>query len=234
MSVLTSLGILVLIALILAFMQLVPGVFSLLLHFASGKFSKNQKSDLATFFILGAETFIVLTLLLTYIIFSNSPTLFWTIDNPIFSWILAGILIAFGILIFILYFRRGSQTELFISRQLAQNYQAKAQNTKTRSDAFTLGFTSALPEFIFTFPLYLVAIITTMQTQTNTIASAGTIILLAIIAILPLLISHFLSAHGYTLADSLRFRTHNRTFFRLCLPLFYFLTALLIILGVSS
>ena len=233
MSVLTSLGILVLTMLILAFLQLVPSVFSLFLHFTSGQYSKLKASDLAVFFILGTETFTVLILLFIYFLLSNSPQLFWVLDNPIFSWLIAGILAALGILIFILYFRRRSRTELFISRQLARSFQTRAKTIKTRSDAFAFGFTSALPELIFTFPLYLVSAITIMQLGPDAFTRAGLIILLAIFAILPLLINFFLTSTGHTLADSLRFRTRNHYFFRTCLALFYLLTATIIILGVT-
>lgn len=231
MSVLTSLGILALAILSLAFFQLTPSIFSLFLHFASGKYSKLKASDLAVFFILGAETFVVFIFLFIYSALSNSPFLFGIIDSPIFSWIMAGILAALGILIFVLYFRHNSSTELFIPRKLAQNFHNKAKTIKTRSDSFVFGFTSALPEFIFTLPLYIIATIEIMQIDSNSFTRAGIIILFAIFAILPLFITSFLSNNGYTLADSLRFRTRNKNFFRIFLSLSYLLIATLIILG---
>ena len=231
MSVLTSLGVLILTMLSLAFFQLVPSVFSLFLHFTSGRYSKFKTSDLAVFFILGTETFTVFILLFIYFLLFNSPSLFWIIDNSVFSWLIAGILAALGILIFTLYYRRHSRTELFISRKLARSLQARAKTIKTRSDAFAPGFTSALPEFAFTLPLYIVSTITIMQFNSNAFTRAGIIILFALFAILPLLIIFFLFNTGHTLADSLRFRTRNYHFLRICLALFYFLIAILIISG---
>ena len=231
MSILTSLGIIVLAMLIMAFLQLVPGVFSLLLHYTSGKYSKLKASDLSVFFILGAETFSVLILLFFYVVLSNSPTLYWIIGSPIFRWVMAGIIVALGVLILVLYFRRRSKTELFISRRLASCLKTKAMNIKTRSDAFALGFTAAIPELIFTLPLYLLVVIEIMQIGSTTINRSVMIILFAIISILPLLILHGASATGRTLADTLRFRTRNQLFFRIGLGIFYFLIAILIISG---
>ena len=218
--------------LIMAFLQLVPGVFSLFLHYTSGKYSKLKASDLAVFFILGAETFSVLNLLFFYVVLSGSPGLYSVINSPIFSWIMAGIIAALGILILVLYFRRKSKTELFISRRLAGCLKTKTINAKTRSDAFVLGFTVAIPELIFTLPLYLLAVIEIMQFGTTTINRSVMVILFAIVTILPLLILHSASAMGRTLADTLRFRIRNQPFFRISLSVFYFLIATLIILGV--
>ena len=56
MSVFVSVGIVILAMLIMAFLQLSSGVFSLFYHYASGKYSKSRASDMTLFFILGTET----------------------------------------------------------------------------------------------------------------------------------------------------------------------------------
>ncbi len=233
MSVLTSLGIVILIMLIMAFLQLVPGVFSLLLHYSFGRFSKIKASDLATFFILGVEVFIVFILLVIYILLSNTPVLLWLTDSPVAYWITAGIVAALGLSIAIFYFRPSSQTELFISRRLAETLSHRAKTIKTRSDAFTLGFISSMPELIFTIPLYIITAVEIMRIGEYSSSRAGLILLFAFAAILPLLIAHCRRSTGYTLADSLRFRADSQNFFRFCLGILYLLVAILILVEVS-
>ena len=233
MSDLTSLGILLLSMLIMAFMQLVPGIFVLFSHYKFGQFSKLKASDLTIFFILGAETVVVLFFLAIYAITCASPAILLATDSNVFAWIMAGILIAISLLFFCLYYRRGKTSELFISRNFAAHCRTRIKTTKSRSEAFLLGFFAGIPELIFTLPLYVLTTISVIHLGTNGFERAGLIILFAIVAIAPLLIFHCLSATGHhTLADFTRFRFKNKTFFRFIIPLLYFLIAILIILGV--
>lgn len=232
MSVLTSIGILVFAMLILAFLQLVPGIFLLFTHYASGKYSKLKATDLTTFFILGVETAVVLIFLSLCTILCVSPATTFIIDSDIFAWIMAGIFLALSLVIFSFYYRKGRGSKLFISRRLAHEYQAKIPTVKTRSDAFVFGLTALIPELIFTLPLFLIVTTEIMQLGTDCFARAGLIILFALVTILPLLIFYTFSQHSRNLADFIRFRFKNKTFFRLTLALLYFLIAVLIILGV--
>ena len=232
MSVLTSVGILLLSALILAFLQLVPGIFALLLHFSSGKFSKNKASDFGTFFLLGAETSIILIFLFVYFILTSTPAIAYAVTDPLFAWIMAGILAALGLFFLCCYYRRGSGSELFISRNLAHKYRQKAATIKNRSDAFILGLIASVPELIFTLPLYILAVLQVNLLAPDSLTRASLIILFALIAILPLFILHATASHGYNLADFLKFRFKNRQFFRFAITLFYLFIIILIILGV--
>ncbi|MBQ3297070.1 hypothetical protein IJH01_03045 [Candidatus Saccharibacteria bacterium] len=233
MSVLTSLGILVLSALILVFLQLVPGIFALFNHYMHGKFSYKKASDLATFFIIGVETAVVLVFLCLNIILCCSPTTTFIIDSDIFAWLMSGIFLALAFIILGLYFRKSSGTELFISRRLATSFRARLTQVKSRSDAFVLGLISIVPELIFTLPVYFLIIITIMKFNLIGPARAGLIMLFALIVISPLIIIRILNSTGHNLADYLKFRFKNKPFFRFCLTLFYLLIASLIVLGVS-
>ena len=233
MSVLTSVGILILSGLILAFLQLVPGIFAIFSHFIHGKFSRPKASDLTTFFIIGNEIAVVLIFLCIYAILCCSPAVTFIIDSDIFAWILAGIFLALTFVTLGFYYRKGSGTKLFISRRLANGLKTRVQSTKSRSDAFTLGLVSVVPELIFTLPIYFITTITIMRLDFIPLGRAGLIILFAIIAILPPLILKITTSLGYTLADFLKFRFKNKTFFRFCLALCYLLIASLIILGVT-
>lgn len=230
MSVLTSVGILVFSMLIMAFLQLAPGIFLLFAHFVTGKYSKNKATDLITFFILGVETATVIMFLCAYAILCGSPiTMFVT--NDIFAWIMAGIFIALALITATMYFRKGPGSKLFLSRSFATSIRTKITTVKSRPDAFFLGFFAAVPELFFTLPLYFISALAVMNLGTTSLERAGLIIIFAFAAVAPLLIFHTLS-HTRTTADFLRFRFRNKSFFRFSLSLFYLLIATLIITGV--
>ena len=83
MSVLTAVGILLLSMLVLAVLQLVPGIFLLFSHFTRGKYSRVHANDLNIFFIIGVETAIVLVFLSLYAILCCSPAVSFIIDSDI-------------------------------------------------------------------------------------------------------------------------------------------------------
>lgn len=230
MNVFTSVGILLFAMLILALLQLVPGIFLLFYHHASGKYSRKKASDQAAFFIFGVETATILVFLFIYLVLSYSPALVPIFDSQIFAWVMAGLTCILGLVACFGYFRRGSGTQLFISRSTAHQYQTQIKSVKSRSDAFVLGLTAIAPELIFTLPLYILATIEIMRLGTTCFSRAGLIILFALIAILPLIIIHSLWRHR-NLADFMRFRFKNKTFFRFALSCAYFTLTILIILG---
>ncbi len=232
MSDLTPVGILLLAMLIMASLQLVPGIFILFSHSKLGQFSKTKASDLCTFFILGAETAVILFSLAIYAILNISPLIASFLSAPYFSWLLAGIFLALSVLFYAIYYRKSSGTELFISRNFTARCREKISFAKTRSDAFLLGLFAGLPELIFTFPLYFLTNLTIMNFATTAPERSIFTLLFAFSAILPLLICHFLFSTHHTLADILRFRFKNKTFFRFFITFCYFLIAVLIVLGV--
>ena len=221
---------------IMASLQLIPGIFLLFCHYTRGKFSKLRASDLATFYILGVESAIVIILLLLFFILSSSSIIASAINTSIFNWIMAGITLAIGILFFCRYYRSrsNSNTKLFIPRSLARNFQHRIEATKTRSDAFTLGLTSILPELIFTLPLFILSTIQISKLSANCFSHAVLTILFTLIAILPLLIIHILFSDHRTLADFIKFRFKHKQFFRYFIALWYLLIAIVIILEALS
>lgn len=231
MSILTSIGILILSMLIMVFLQFVPGIFALFSHQVAGKYSRVRASDLSTFFILGFETSIVILFICLFTILCFSPAIISVIDSEMFAWVMAGIFIALTLISLGFYFSKGSGTKMFISRRLASMFHSKISTIKTRSDAFTLGLISVIPELIFTLPLFLMVAISVMRLDFSQFERAGFIILFAIVSILPLVIFHSLS--NYNLADFIRFRFRNKTFFRFAIASFYLFIAALIILGVT-
>ena len=159
MSVLTSLGILILAVFACAFLQLVPGVFAVFYHYASAKNSRDKALNLSSFFVIGNA--VMTTLLLALIYFSLYHFL---LDNPMFDitmlyWAIAGILALLGLFVFCFYYRRGKGTELFISRKAAKSILLKARTVRNSSDAFVLGLAAGIFEIIFVLPIYIVVVL---------------------------------------------------------------------------
>ncbi len=230
MSIFVSVSILVFSMLIIAFLKLVPGVFAYFYHYASGKYSTKKTNDLSIFFIFGVETLSALIfILLNLILFALTYT---TIDlsNEIFLWTIAGLLFALGLAFFCFYFRRGFGTKLFISRRSATDFENKAKLVKNRSDAFVLGFISGIPELLFTAPLYLIVLISI--TKNFILVLPRSLILTAFILIIvsPLFFLYVYFKNGNNLANYLRSRIKNKTFFRFFVSILYFLLAILIIM----
>ena len=228
MSVLTSLGIVIVVLLIVALMQLTPSVFLLFSHHAFGKFSKNRASDLVLFFILGAETMLALLLVVIYFVF-NSLLSFFNINNAVLAWALGGILIALGILYFLFYYKRGKNTELFISRKCANSFHQKIGVAKTRSDAFLLGMIALIPELMFTLPVYIVMILEVMRIGGSPLARSGLLFLVILVALLPLIVIHVLFNTGHNLANIQKMRVKNKMFLRFVVSILYLMLAALVI-----
>ena len=234
MSVLTSVEILILAMLIMASLQFVPSVFSLFSHYSHGRFSKNKASDLVTFFIIGVEAATVAFFVAIYCIMSASPVFSFIVDNGIAAWVTAGVIAALGVLFFLVYFQKGRGTaKLRLFPNLTSKYPLRIKSAKSRSDAFLLGFFSVIPELVFTIPLYVLVTVATMRLGADSPERAALAILFAFSAIAPLVIIHIRLVAGHNLADFIRFRLKNKTFFRVMISLLYFLIAGVIIMGVT-
>lgn len=216
--------------LIVVSLKLIPGIFGLFYHYASGKYSEKKVSDLSIFFIFGVETlpviiFLLANLLLNFFIFTNlNPS------GDIFLYIAIGLLISLCIAFFLFYFRRGRGTKTFISRKTAKNFDTRAKNIKTRSDAFILGFISGFPELIFTLPLYIIVLINISKNYIITNTVSFILLLFALSTVIPLFFLYAYFRNGNNLANFERLRIKNKTFFRIFIPLLYLLIAFLILI----
>lgn len=229
MNVLTSVGILLLLTLILVFLQLVPGVFMLISHYASGKFSRRKAADQRLFFILGVESGLVFFFLAIYAILSAICITPINIDDGILVWAMSGVLIALAIAFALYYYRNGAGTKLFISRKLAKRIEEKTMTARLRSDAFVLGFSATIPELIFTMPLYIIMVAEIMRINGPPALRALVVMLIMFAAILPLLIIAILFDRDCNLAELARKREQNKSFVRCIVSLLYILLAGIII-----
>ncbi len=230
MSVFTPLSILILSTLIIASMKLIPGIFALFYHYASGKYSVKKVSNLSIFFILGVETLpvFILTILnfFTFVFFFTNRSSI----NGVLLWSIIGSLFALGLAFSLFYFRRSSGTELFISRHLASSFEEKAKLVKKPSDAYILGLISGIPELIFTLPLYFIVFITITKSFI-VVTSCSTILMsFILLTISPLFFLYAYFRTDNNLANFMKLRTKNKNFFRFFVSILYFLLAILIII----
>lgn len=235
MSVFTSAGILILSMLIMAFLQLTPGVFLLFSHYSYGRFSRKNASCASLFFILGAETSAVLVYLSIYFVLSALYVAPLNVVNDLLAWIIAGAMIAIGVIFPFCYFQKGKGTKLFISRRLAKEFNQKTKTAKSRSDAFVLGFIASLPELIFTIPVYMIAAIEIMKIGSSPILRAILSLGLILIKIAPLIAVHLAMDAGQNLAVIQKARVKNKQFTKYFTSVIYLLIGILVIIfGVFS
>ena len=229
MSFFVSLGIVILAMLIMACLQLQPGVFSLFYHYASGKYSYARTSDITLFFILGAETSAACLFLCSYYIADFLFLYKFRPETSFFAWIIAGALLALAIMSIFCYFRPGPGTKLFIPRRCAQNLDSHARTASSRSDAFALGALSSICELPFTLPLYIVTSIEIMEMTVEFFPSNLLTILYIVIPTIPLFITRWKFQLGHNLANIQRSRVKDKNFTRIILSLSYTAIAVLFI-----
>ena len=229
MSFFVSLGIIILAMLIMASLQLQPGVFALFYHYASGKYSKRKASDLTLFFILGAEIAAACLFLCSYYIANLFFFCQFRPEASFFAWVIAGILVALAIISLTYYFRPGPGTKLFISRKCAKNLDTHTRTAKSRSDALILGAFSGICELPFTLPLYLITSIEIIEMTVEFFPSHLLTLLYIIVPSLPLLIIRWRFQAGRNLADIERSRVKDKNFIRIILSLSYLAIAVLFI-----
>lgn len=231
MNVFASIGIVILAMIIMASLQLIPGIFILFFHYASGKYSFKKASSLSLFFILGTEItsalLFISSFFISYVLFLNdlNPR------NNVLTWIFIGIFIALSIICFFFYYRspNAKNTELFIPRKYAKTLNSRAKSAKTPSDAFTLGALSNVYELFITLPLYILTATEIMYMHKDYFADDIMTILYILISIIPLLCLYHSFRIGHNLAKIQRTRIKDKTFHRLILSFSFLTIAILII-----
>ncbi|MEO5949207.1 MAG: hypothetical protein ABIP74_02290 [Candidatus Saccharimonas sp.] len=147
----TPLGIIALAALVHASFQLGVSMMTLLGgHSLSAKHSASRTLGLVTCFFWGA---FVMTMLIVSCI-AYIITKLWVDGLPAWPWIIASsLLLGIGIVIWAVYYRRGREgTELWLPRAMARFLAGRTKATKDGAEAFSLGLTSVLTEFVFVIP----------------------------------------------------------------------------------
>ena len=231
MSVFASIGIVILAMLIMASLQLVPGVFSLFFHYKLGKYSLKKASNLSLFFIIGSE---IISALFFISAFYISYSLFLDNLNPhnnILAWTFVGIIFALVIICFFFYFRHphSKDTELFIPRRIAKALDTRAKSAKTPSDAFTLGALCNICELPITLPLYIITATEIMYMHTEYFADNTLTVLYILVSTIPLINTYYRFRIGQNLATVHRARVRDKSFCRFTISICFFTIAILII-----
>lgn len=229
MSILTSLGVILLASFIGAFLQFPSGVFLLLRHYASAKLSKKKTRSLSGAFSFGAATGALLFFILAFLLIR------WTIsasllENPVFEWCIAGVMILYGVLSWFFYYRANSEgTELYISRNTASALCIAAKKTKDWPNAFMLGMTSTICEIPFSLPLFCIVALELNSYSTDFVMQISCILVFLCAMMLPILTSRFQFFNDGNLATIQRKRVKAKSFVRVILSLGFFLIATIII-----
>ena len=230
MSFFISLGIVLLAMLIMALLQLQPGVFLLLCHHSTGKYPKTHVSHLTLFFILGVEVISACLFLSIYYITNIFFLQFFRPETSFWAFIAVGIFIALALICLFGYFRGSRGTRLFISRKYAQILDQKARTVKSPSDAFTLGAFSGLAELIFTIPLYIITSLEIIEMSVEFSPSHLLTLLYIITPTIPLFIIRWRFQAGHNLVDIQKSRVRHKDLTRLTLFASYLAIAILIII----
>lgn len=229
MSFYISLGTVLLAILIMAFLQLQPGSFSLLYHYCTGKYSKARTSDMTLFFILGVEVSSAALFLCSYF-FTNLFFLYcFRPETSFWAWAAAGIFVALAFVGLFGYYKSGHSTKLFISRKYAKAIDEKARTAKTRSDAFALGAFSGMAELIFTVPLYIITSAEIMMMSAKFFPSYTLTLIYILAPTIPLFVIRWVFKSGRNLADIQKTRIRDKNFTRFILFASYLTIAILMI-----
>ena len=230
MSFYISLGVVLLAVLIMAFLQLQPGAFSLLCHYCKGKYSKARTSDMTLFFILGVEVSSACLFLCSYC-FTNIFFLYcFRPEDSFWAWIATGIIVALAFVSLFGYYRPGRGTKLFISRKYAKALDTRARTAKSRSDAFALGAFSGMAELVFTLPLYILTSVEIMEMSVMFTPSYFFTILYILAPTIPLFMLRWTFKSGRNLAEIQRLRVRDKNFTRFILFISYLTIAALMII----
>jgi len=147
----TPLGIIALAGLVHASFQLGVSMMTLLSgHSLSAQHSEKRSLRLVIAFFCGA---FVMTMLITAFV-AFLVTKMWMNGLRVGPWMLASsLLVGIGVIIWIIYYRRGrAGTALWLPRSMARFLMGRTKATKDGAEAFSLGLTSVLAEFVFVIP----------------------------------------------------------------------------------
>lgn len=219
MSFFTSVGILLLATLIMATLQLTPGIFLIFYHYASGKNSTKKASKYAFSFILGTLAYSLIMFLLLYAVYFSFFYMHPNLEKGLFLWIMGGIFLALSIISCLFYFRKGKGTELLISRGVSQKIFTRARLIKSKKEAFLLGLFSGTAELVFTFPVYIIAV--SAANNMDSILKILFVTIFVIAAVIPVFVYYVMFRSGANLAEIERRRVKNKTFIRIMLTISY-------------
>ena len=209
MSILVCFSVVFLAALSHAFFQLDIGGLLLLYHASQKQHIPKKTRILASNYILGVLTMILLSLLATsFFLLSLGGFL----KVPELS-TLVGLLFAISLIIFTIYYRVGRSTELWLPSAFTRFINSRIEITSSRVEAFSLGLLTSFAEIPFSIILFILASDSFLRLCPCLQALA--IWLYLFVSTLPLLLVRFFVRKGKTVAEIQRWRVKNKLFLRL-------------------
>ena len=211
MSDIVCIATLILAGITQASLQLGLGGLILLYHNSLGKHRRRRTKHLASNYIHGANAITFLSICaLCFLIgncFNGALATEWLV-------ICVGVLISCGLVMWLLYYRKGDKTtELWLPRSITQFIRKKARKTDDSIEAFSLGFLSSFAEMPFNLAIYFVVAncILNLSAQWQILAVFTYTILTAI----PLIVLKFLIKNGRSAVEAQKWRVQNKIFSRL-------------------
>jgi hypothetical protein len=207
MENLVDLGIIGLAALIHASFQLGTGSLVLLYHESARKHVQKTTKSLVSSYIAGIGTMTFLGLATTGFLILNT----FGGAMPAGQLVgIIGILLLMALIVWLFYYRRGSEGELWLPRGVAKFISGRARATENNTEAFSLGLLTSFGEIPFVAVLMLVA-----GDGVAEVADHWRPIVVAIytaIAILPMAVMRMAIHKGKTAQNIQAWRMHNRRF----------------------
>jgi hypothetical protein len=121
-----------------------------------------------------------------------------------------GLLIGLGVAVWAFYYRRTPGTSLWLPRGMARYLSDRTKSTKQSAEAFSLGMSSVIAEFIFIFAPMTVSALALLQLDPG-MQIVG-VALYAFISLLSLLVVNGLIGSGHKLSRIQKWREDNKRF----------------------
>jgi hypothetical protein len=121
-----------------------------------------------------------------------------------------GLLIGLGVAVWAFYYRRTPGTSLWLPRGMARYLSDRTKSTKQSAEAFSLGMSSVIAEFIFIFAPMTVSALALLQLDPG-MQIVG-VALYAFISLLSLLVVNGLIGSGHKLSRIQKWREDNKLF----------------------
>ena len=210
MSDLLCIATIVLAGIVQASLQLSLGGLILLYHASMGHHRRRKTRYLARNYILGAGviSFLMVCALgfLISSLFNGALKIEWLI-------ICVGIFLASALVMWLFYYRRGHNTELWLPRSFTHYIQRRAKTTGDGIEAFSLGMLSSFAEMPLSIALYFVVAncILNLSAQYQIAAVIG----YTIMSIIPLLILRLRVRTGQNVVEVQKWRVRNKAFARI-------------------
>ncbi|MDO4219663.1 MAG: sulfite exporter TauE/SafE family protein [Candidatus Saccharibacteria bacterium] len=210
MSDLLCIATIVLAGIVQASLQLSLGGLILLYHASMGHHRRRKTRSLTRHYILGAG---VISFLMVCALAFMISSLFNGALKTEYLIICVGVFLASALVMWLFYYRRGRNTELWLPRSFTRFIQRRAKTTNDNIESFSLGMLSSFAEMPLSIALYFVVAncILNLSAQYQIIAVIG----YTIMSIIPLLVLKLRVRTGQNVVEVQKWRVRNKAFARI-------------------